>query len=121
MVHGLIPGATRLLESSPHSPLIVETIRSGGRCVIAPSGDLDMSSAEPLEAAVRAAEATDAQQIIIDLSEVTFMDSTGLRMLLQANVRSRADSNRLRLVRGSRRVQRVFELTNTDAMLPFLN
>ena len=101
----MIPGGNPLLESSPHSPLIVKAIRSGGRCVIAPSGDLDMSSSEPLEAAVRAAEATDAQ----------------LRILVQANARSRADSNRLRLVRGSRRVQRVFELTNTDAMLPFLN
>ncbi len=80
-----------------------------------------MSSAETLEAAVQAAEATHAQQIVIDLSGVTFMDTAGLHPLLRADARSRADSNRLGLVRGSRRVQRVFELTNTDAMLPFLD
>ena len=109
-------------EPGSHRPLTVSTTRHADRCVIAPIGDLDLSSAATLDAEVRAAEATtDVDQIIIDLSGVTFMDSTGLRLLVQADARSRADSNRLRLVRGSRRVQRVFELTNTEAMLPFVD
>jgi anti-anti-sigma factor len=99
----------------------VNTTRHADRCVIAAIGDLDLSSVAALDAEVRAVEATDVDQIIIDLSGVTFMDSTGLRLLVQADARSRADSNRLRLVRGSRRVQRVFELTNTEAMLPFVD
>ncbi len=108
-------------EPGSHRPLTVSTTRHADRCVIAPIGDLDLSSAAALDAEVRAAEATDVDQIVIDLSGVTFMDSTGLRLLVQADARSRADSNRLRLVRGSRRVQRVFELTNTEAMLPFVD
>ena len=108
-------------EPSPYRAMTVETTSHSDRCVITPSGDLDMSTAETLEAAIRAAEATDAQRIVIDLSGVTFMDSTGLRLLLQADARSRSDSQRLRLVRGSRRVQRVFELTNTEDLLPFLD
>ena len=70
---------------------------------------------------MRRAEATDAKRIVIDLSAVTFMDSSGLKSLLQAQARSQADSNRLRLVRPPRRVQRVFELTNTEGLLPFLD
>ncbi len=108
-------------EPGSHRPLTVNTTRRADRCVIAATGDLDLSSAAALDAEVRAVEATDVDQIIIDLSGVTFMDSTGLRLLVQADARSRADSNRLRLVRGSRRVQRVFELTNTEAMLPFVD
>lgn len=108
-------------DSGSHRPLTVTTTRHADRCVIAPIGDLELSSAEQLEVKVRAAEASDVQQIIIDLSGVSFMDSTGLRLLLQADARSRADSNRLRLIRGSRRVQRVFELTNTEDMLPFVD
>jgi len=108
-------------EPGSHRPLTVSTTRHADRCVIAPIGDLDLSSVAALDAEVRAVEATDVDQIIIDLSGVTFMDSTGLRLLVQADARSRADSNRLRLVRGSRRVQRVFELTNTEAMLPFVD
>jgi anti-sigma B factor antagonist len=110
-----------LHDSGSHRPLTVTTTRHADRCVIAPIGDLELSSAERLEVKVRAAEASDVQQIIIDLSGVSFMDSTGLRLLLQADARSRADSNRLRLIRGSRRVQTVFELTNTEDMLPFVD
>ena len=101
--------------------LSVEVARDEHRLAIIPMGDLDMSTAGKLDDAVRAAEATDAKRIVIDLSEVTFMDSTGLKLLLEAGARARANSNRLRLIRGSRRVQRVFELTKTEEILPFLD
>ena len=65
------------------------------------------------------AEATDAHAIVVDLSELTFMDSTGLQLLLKAYARSQADSNRLSLVRGPERVQRVFQMTGTERLLPF--
>ena len=103
-----------------HHPLTLETSRHADRYVIAATGDLDMSSAGQLDAEIRTAEATNVDRIILDLSGLTFMDSIGLRSLLQAQARSQADSNRLRLIRRPRRVQRVFELTTTDALLPFL-
>ena len=49
------------------------------------------------------------------------MDLTGLRVLLAASGRSWANSNRLRVVRGPRTIQRVFEVTGTDAVLPFID
>ena len=107
-------------DEGSYTPLSVTTDLHGHRCVITPVGDLDRSSAGRLEDAVRAAEATDAKQITIDLTELTFMDTSGLRLLLSASARSRADSDRLRLVRGSPRVQRVFRLTDTEESLPFL-
>ena len=99
----------------------VQTARNDDRLAIIPTGELDMSTVRELDDAVRAAEATDAKRIVIDLSEVTFMDSSGLKLLLEAHARSQANSNRLRLIRGPRRVQRVFELTKTEEKLPFLN
>jgi anti-anti-sigma factor len=99
----------------------VETVHVGDRLAIVPSGELDMSTAGELEDAVREAEATAAKRIVIDLGEVTFMDSTGLKVLLEAAARSQANSNRLRLIRGPRRVQRVFALTKTEEKLPFLD
>ena len=101
--------------------LSVGVVRDDHRLAIIPTGELDMSTAAKLEEAVRAAEATDAKRIVVDLSEVTFMDSTGLKLLLEASARARANSNRLRLIRGPRRVQRVFELTKTEEILPFLD
>ena len=85
-----------LPEPGPYRPLTVETSRSLDCC-----------------------EITDARRIIIDLSGVSFMDSTGLKVLLRANARSRAGSDRLEVIQGSRRVQRAFELTNTEQLLPF--
>ena len=100
--------------------LSVRTIKDADRYVVAPAGDLDRTTAEFLDEQLAKAEASAARQVILDLSELTFMDSTGLRLILAADARSRADSNRLRLVRGPRQVQRVFELTGmTD--LPFID
>ena len=88
-------------------------------CTVAARGDLDRSTVELLDQALVEAEATDAHAIVVDLSELTFMDSTGLQLLLKAYARSQADSNRLSLVRGPERVQRVFRMTGTERLLPF--
>jgi anti-anti-sigma regulatory factor len=47
------------------------------------------------------------------------MDSTGVRLLITAGARSRADSNRLVLLRGPAAVQRVLELSGVETRLPF--
>ncbi len=59
--------------------------------------------------------------IVVDLSGLTFMDSTGIRVLIMANARSRDDGNRLALLRGPAAVQRVFELSGVDSLLPFVD
>lgn len=113
---------SNVLRGKPTNRLLsVHVTRDEDQLAITPTGDVDMSTAGKLDDAVRTAEATDAKRIVIDLSEVTFMDSTGLKLLLEAGARARANSNRLRLIRGSRRVQRVFELTKTEEILPFLD
>jgi anti-anti-sigma factor len=101
--------------------LSVNVARDDHRLAITPRGAVDRSTVGRLDDAVRAAEDSDAERIVIDLREVTFMDSSGLRMLLEARARSQGGSNRLRLIRGPRRVQRVFELTKSEEKLPFLD
>ena len=68
---------------------------------------------------IERAEASDARQIVLDLRELTFIDSSGVRMIVCADLRSRQDGDRLRLIRGGARVQRVFELTGVLERLPF--
>lgn len=99
--------------------LQIRSERRGTDHVLAVSGELDLGHAHTVEAELRAAEATDATQIILDLSGLDFIDSTGLRMIITANARSRADRHRLRLVRGPPQVQRLFEITATTDLLPF--
>jgi anti-sigma B factor antagonist len=87
--------------------------------VIALFGELDLATANGVEQELLRVEATDAEAIVLDLAGLTFMDSTGARLVLQANARSRADSCRLTLLRGPRAVQRVFELSGLSDLLPF--
>ena len=101
--------------------LEVHITSEADRYVVAPSGELDRSTADLLEAELDAVKWTGAHEVVLDLSGLTFMDSTGLRLVLITEARSRADSNRLRLVRGPRAIQRVFELTGIESRLPFID
>jgi anti-anti-sigma factor len=119
-----LESAIALLRQSPPGDdrvrlLQIHAADRGDRYVVAPRGDLDMSTVERLRRAVSQAEATDAERIVIDLSALTFMDSSGLKLLLEVHARSQADPDRLSIIRGPRRVQRVFELTRTETALPF--
>lgn len=95
--------------------------RDGSVHVIALFGELDLASADTVDRELRRVEATDASSIVVDLSGLTFMDSTGARLVWQADVRSRAGANRLRLARGPRAVQRVFEISGVADKLPFVD
>ena len=99
--------------------LTVRSQRQGDVIAIALSGELDLATADGVDAELVRAEATDAASIVLDLSGLTFMDSTGVRLLIQAHARSRANEDRLTLRRGPAAVQRVMELSGVDVLLPF--
>src|ERR1700710_829059 len=81
-------------------------------------GELDIAGAPILEKELLAVEATDAEAIVIDLSSLEFIDSTGIRMLLMASDRC-SDGRRLTILRGPKQVHRVFEITDLVNRLPF--
>lgn len=93
--------------------------REGDVHTIALAGELDLAGAGRVEQELKRVEATDALSIVLDLSELRFVDSTGVRLSIAAQARSRADAGRLLLLRGPAGVQRVFELCGVDALLPF--
>ena len=84
--------------------------------VVVPAGELDLATADRVESEV--AELRDAgfDTIVLDLRQVSFLDSSGLRILLTLRNTARRHAHRLVLVRGQERVQRVFELTATQGL-----
>lgn len=84
--------------------------RHGGTHTIAPLGELDVATSPKLEAELVRVEATDATSIVLDLSGLDFIGSTGVKVIVAADARSRADSNRLVLLRPSEVVSRVFAI-----------
>jgi anti-anti-sigma factor len=99
--------------------LEVRSERRDGDHVIALAGELDLDGADRVIRELRRAETTDASRIVLDLSDLRFIDSTGIRLIVAADARSRRDGDRLVLIPGPRAVHRVFELTGLAERLPF--
>ena len=97
----------------------VSSEREGDVYTICPFGELDVATVEELERELLRAEASDADAIVVNLAGLSFMDSSGVRLLLQASARSRADACRLSLLRGGAAVERVLRISGVQDMLPF--
>lgn len=110
------PRAAEMIELGE---LTIHSERDGEIHTLRLIGELDLATADWVQAELERVESTDAGSIVLDLSRLTFMDSTGVRLLVQAHARSRADAHRLSLLRGGRAVQRVMELSGVDVLLPF--
>ena len=63
-------------------PLSISSERTGDTFHVAPAGELDIATAAALERELASVGATDAATIVLDLSGLTFIDSTGLRIVL---------------------------------------
>jgi anti-anti-sigma factor len=100
-------------DASVPGPLRIESRREGDAVVVALNGELDLASAPDLERELREAESGHPSRVVIDLSGLGFMDSTGLQALLRTRERADAGTYQLALRRGPHQVQRVFELTKT--------
>jgi anti-sigma B factor antagonist len=77
-------------------------------------GELDLAHAYTFDEELRTVEATRPSTVVIDLRQLTFLDSCGLARLLAARRRARRLGHRLLLVRGSATVQRLFALAAVD-------
>ncbi len=96
-------------------------MRTGRSTHIAPCGELDIATTPELEQAIADATADDSDEIVLDLRELTFMDSTGLRALAQANVRADESGVNLSIWRGPRQIERVLEISGLGALLPLVD
>jgi anti-anti-sigma factor len=80
-------------------------------------GELDALSAHELSASLDAACAAEPSLLLVDLAELEYCDSSGIRAVLMAATRCATKDIQLRLVGARPNVRRVFELTNTAALL----
>jgi anti-anti-sigma factor len=88
---------------------------------IRPAGELDISTAPILQDRLTDALAGGARLLIVDLSALEFMDSTGLTLLTRWSLGAELDGYELALVPGSERIQRLFELTRLITHFRFVD
>ena len=92
-----------------------------GHQVIAVAGEIDICSAPIVHACLR--QATDicdisadaGHDLVVDLSAVTFMDASGLSVLLRADHRARRADRRLRVAAPTPQITRLLQVTHLDA------
>jgi anti-sigma B factor antagonist len=96
----------------------IKTRLESDMTIIAVSGELDLASTDQLDKAIRDAEQSATGWIVIDLDDVSFLDSTALNVLLQARRRATENGDRLRFVRSRHeQVTRLLSITDTEEML----
>jgi anti-anti-sigma factor len=101
--------------------LEVITQDSGGQVTISLKGELDLSSVGKVQEELRRVEAEGPALLVLDLSNLTFLDSTGLRAVVTADERARENGRRFVVVRGPDAVQRVFAITRLEERLEMVD
>jgi anti-anti-sigma factor len=97
----------------------VETSRAAGSACLAFFGELDVSCARRFGDILEKATADGVEDLVIDLRAVTFLDSTGLVLLIKADTLAREEGFHLHIVRSPTEIVRaVFEVSGIDTLLP---
>ena len=97
------------------APFSVQLDEDGESLIVRATGELDLATTEALQKALQHAFDGNTASVILDVSEVTFIDSIGLRSLLWAAHHD--DGNRLHVRCGSGAVRRMIEMTGIERSL----
>jgi anti-sigma B factor antagonist len=91
--------------------LEIAVSESGGMRRLRLTGELDMAGVDRFERLLTADQTSEATTFVLDMRGLTFIDSSGLRALIMADGRVRAEGGHLVVVRGPDRVNQVLEMT----------
>lgn len=97
--------------------LTVMTTEDGDALRVIARGQLDLSTAERLEEALRQAEARGPSTLVLDYAALDFIDSTGLQVLLDADIRAQDHGRRLVVRLGTGEASRVVALADAARRL----
>jgi anti-sigma B factor antagonist len=101
----------------PPDPFHCETGRDGDTAWARPVGELDLDTAPRLEETLATLRAEGRPRLVLDLRKLTFMDSTGLRLVIRWDGVARKEGFAFAIVPGPDVVQRVIRLTGMDDQL----
>jgi anti-anti-sigma factor len=95
-------------------------IKTDGDVVVAAlSGEIDLANARAIGSLVAGSVPNDAAGVVLDLSAVTYLDSSGVHLVFDLSERLGSRQQRLALVVPEQsRIRRVLELVNVGSVLP---
>ena len=95
----------------------LETETEGTRALVRIRGDLDLQVIEQVTAALTQIESAEPELLVIDLSRVTFMDSSGMATVAGAHIRAAEAGRRFAIVRPPANVRQAFDRTKLDKVI----
>lgn len=88
---------------------------------VSPVGEIDMSTAGELAAEMQELRRSGFACVVLDLRGATFIDSTGLHVILEEHAAAKANGGDFAILPGPPAVQRIFDVTGLEASLPFVD
>lgn len=106
---------------SPHDPSVLRVDVHPQRDVVrvATAGELDLANSAALQAQLSELRDAGFQRVVLDLRELTFMDSAGVRLIFDEDRLAREAGQRFSLIKGIAAVQRVLDLCGLCDRLDF--
>jgi anti-anti-sigma factor len=97
--------------------LRIDTRQESDRVVLSLTGELDMANAPLLQQAIESPELSQTKTVVLDLQGLTFLDSTGLRIILSAREQCWRRGQEFAVTPGSQQVQRLLSVTGVGEHL----
>jgi anti-anti-sigma factor len=105
------------MTEAPGVPLEIDVQIADDRTLVTLSGELDASTATLLYDQLSDLEIEDVDHVVLDLAQVSFMDSTGLGVIVTEHKRLRHSGGSLTIFAPPSSVRRLFEITGLDVIL----
>lgn len=99
-------------------PFAVDVQRRDGVAIVEPHGELDLATVETLRGALDGIE--DPRRLVLDLRGLTFIDSTGLHVLVALDGRAQRDGFQLAIVAPAAPADQAIRMSGLDQALPFV-
>jgi anti-sigma B factor antagonist len=109
------------MEPVQPQPFSFDTEVRGSLTVLRLKGELDMGTAPALTDALHRLQHEGAHEIVVDLRELSFLDSMGLSALLQAHMAGRDGHQKVSFIRGEGSVHKVFAVTEVDKRVEWVD
>ena len=100
--------------------LYCEIVPGPSHVRVCPVGALDLATVAVLEDELAGLRDAGSRALVVDLSRLEFMDSYGLRLVLRWTEAADKKGFSIAFVPGPTQVQRIFELTSTQQLIPFV-
>ena len=121
--------SARAAEMPDFGPFVVETQRRAHITIVQPHGELDIATVEALRSTLDAAIADTlraavdsvdgAARLVLDLRGLSFIDSTGLHLLMASDERAKREGLQLTLIAPAPPIDRAIQVCGLDLVLPF--